>query len=253
MFDCPMCYVAAHDADRESEERNIEAVYQNFYRMAEQKNWRPISIAFQSKGETLQYLDELEKFIILFKHLKKEREVNTYHHLYTNGVLATPDVLKRLKDWEINEIRFHISASDFDQQVFQHIELAAKMDFVVTVEEPSWPLHKTQLIQSMHVFHNIGVKHFDLIEVQITKYNFNRIRKAYPGVRMFRDYYYHVYDEGLVYDLMKIKVKEGYDFSILDCNSGVERLRWGQFEAVVGYPNLADINGACAPYSFFSG
>lgn len=239
MSDCPACY---YKRDRNDANINVEFASTLADRTFDVKSGKiPYCISYQSAGETLKYVDLLEQFAPLYKEAEEKTGANIYHHLYTNGLMATPKTLSKLKDMEIDEIRFHLSASDFSENVIKNMYEAAKMNFIVTVEEPSWPNYKEDFFPLLEVFEDIGVKHLDMVEVQVTENNIDDIEKHYGDhetVGIYKDYYWHLYDGGYVYDVMEEVLKKGYSYSVLDCNSGVERCRHARMHHVVDSPDF---------------
>lgn len=245
MCKCPMCYYPKNRSEMSKDEINNIISNQFFNNLSGAK---PLSYAYQSAGETLMYVDDLEKVAAIHRTMDRQQGIQIYHHLYTNGILANRSMLERLKRMGMHELRFHLSASNFSQSVIENMYIAAEMGFSVTVEEPAWPLHKDQLFKLLEIFEDIGVIHLDIVETQLTEYNFNDIQKEYTNGRYYKDFYYHLYDEGLVYDIMEEVVSKGYNYSVLDCNSAVERSRHGKFQHV-GF-NMNSIGGMCDDFPY---
>ena len=204
-------------------------------------------VTYNSWGETLMYPAILKESSNLIKRWEKDNNKKVYNHLYTNGLLADEEMLSFLKNCGIIELRFHPSASMFSNKVLRHMKLAVEMGFVVTVEEPSLPENKEKIIQHHPVFNEIGVKHLDLVECQVTSNNREYLEKKYPNGRIYRDFLWHLYDEGMVYDIMEEVIKNKYTFSVIDCNSRVECCR--DTHQITRVPELVDWNmmeGACS-------
>jgi len=256
-----MCYYSRNRKDDEREVDYIRKLLSDFFYKSFDPNYKPVALSLQSSGETLLYINDLEMFMMILNKMKSDRNINTYHHLYTNGVLATKDNLKRLKDMGIHELRFHISASGFSKLVIENMYEASKMGFFVSVEEPSWPKHKKQLMDHLPIFEDIGLKHLNMVEVQVTKYNFNDIDKEYPNGRFYdidkeypngrfyKDALLHLYDEGLVYDIIEEVIKKGYPYSVLDCNSWIERYRHVKTSKNTWF-DMKLIDGMCADWNY---
>lgn len=248
-FKCPMCYYSRDRKDDTRELDSIKKKLSDYFYMSFKETYKPVALSLQSSGETLNYLNDLEMFMLIINKLKADRGINTYHHVYTNGVLCNEDNLKRLYDMGVHELRFHISASDFSKVVIENMYTAAKMGFFVSVEEPSWPKHKKKLIEHLPIFQDIGLKHLNLVEVQITKHNFNDIDKEYPKGRFYKDALIHLYDEGMVYDIIEEVIEKGYSYSVLDCNSWIERYRQLKTSKSVWF-DMKLIDGMCAEWDY---
>lgn len=253
---CPMCY---YDPNRqEHPQREINDWLANwFFALQEGGNYTP-GISYQSTGETMMYLDQLEKFAALINKTEEYHGLTIYHHLYTNGILCTKENLKRLRDnLKIHEIRFHVTASLYGKNpqktkkiVLDNMYEAAKMGFTISVEEPAYPKHKKELLNLLPILEDNNGKHLNLVEVQLTEFNFPNVNKINPNGKYFKDYFYHLYDEGLVYDIMEEVIAKNYHFSVLDCNSGVERCRQGRFQPV-GF-RMSSISGMCDEFDYYS-
>ena len=228
MCKCPYCYYNPSQEEilltEQQEQKEIEI---QKMKLREFENYRPAIVSYCSAGETLLYLDIFERYAAELYPLIYAKNINPYTFLYTNGILCNRENLERLKGIHVDEIRFHISASNFAPQVLENMRLAKEMGFLITVEEPSYPLNHEKLFELLPFFEEIGLNHLDLIELHLTEYNKKRMEELYPGEEYlaFKDYFYHLYDNGLVYDIMEECIKKGYHFSVIDCNSGVERCR----------------------------
>lgn len=227
MYRCPYCY---YDPNRVEESADsIKSVISDyFFNSLRPNQYRPTTFSYQSVGETLYYIDELEQIALLLDEMQRKTGIKQYRFMYTNGVLADKAMLKRMKEnLGLHEIRFHLSASNFSKTVLNNMKEAAKMGFILTVEEPSWPLHKEQIMELLPFFEEVGLKHLDLVEVQISDHNKGAIQQNYreDKWKAYKDFFYHLYDEGMVYDIMEEVINKGYSFSVIDCNSGVERCR----------------------------
>jgi pyruvate formate-lyase activating enzyme-like uncharacterized protein len=102
---------------------------------------------------------------------------------------------------------------------------AIKAGFIVSVEEPSLLENKDKLIETLPALNDIGIKHLNLVECQITSFNREYLDKKYPEGKIHRDNLWHLYDEGMVYDIIEKVIKNKYEFSVIDCNSRVECCR----------------------------
>jgi len=247
MFRCPYCY---YDPKRQKQPlEQINFWLADFRRKKMNPNWRPTIFSFQSSGETLMYLDQLEKFAELIKEMKKERVCNFYLYLYTNGVLADSKNLERLKNWGVSEIRFHTAASNFSEQVYKNIERAIEYGFTATVELPSLPHYRDKVFEMLPIIDKLGVKHLNLVECQVTIHNVDALGKLYPNGRMYQGYFIQLYDEGFVYDVIEEVIAKGYKFSVLDCNSGVESCRHGEGRYV--FFNTDSTKGMCDGWDYY--
>lgn len=254
MCKCPYCYYNPSQEEilltEQQEQKEIEI---QKMKLREFENYRPAIVSYCSAGETLLYLDIFERYAAELYPLIYAKNINPYTFLYTNGILCNRENLECLKGIHVDEIRFHISASNFAPQVLENMRLAKEMGFLITVEEPSYPLNREKLFELLPFFEEIGLNHLDLIELHLTEYNKKRMEELYPGEEYlaFKDYFYHLYDNGLVYDIMEECIKKGYHFSVIDCNSGVERCRNNIDQDVLF--DWKSVEGMCADWDTGAG
>lgn len=250
MCNCPECYYARGRSDVNNERPgHAENILGDFFRRSLDKDWMPLGYAYQSAGETLMYIDKLKPFAPIFRMYEKKHGINIYHHLYTNGLLIDDEMLDTLEYMKIAEIRFHLSASNFSDKVFKAMELTKQRGTItLSVEEPAMPHREETLLSYLGDFNNLDVKHVNIVEVQITQNNKPELDKMYPKGRMYKEHFYHLYDEGMVYKVMREKVKNNYNFSVLDCNSVVENHRHAK-NSYLGM-DIKTLDGMCADFNF---
>jgi pyruvate formate-lyase activating enzyme-like uncharacterized protein len=212
--------------------------------------WKPEIFSYNSWGETLLALTGGDRDVFLraaaiTQRIEERHGYKIYKKLYTNGLLADEDTLAFLKnELDITEIRFHLSASRFSEAVYQHMETARAMGFVVVVEEPSLPCNREQLFDMLPRLEAIGAKHLDICEVEITENNIQRLHELLPEGRMYKNMAYHLYDEGLVYDLIEEVIRKEYTFSVIDCNSDRERFARSGRDEALDLEDLEDVFAA---------
>lgn len=88
--------------------------------------------------------------------------------MYTNGSLVTSEIIQKLKNAGLNEIRFDISARDY---ALDKLALAVNHIPVVTVEIPAIPEDLDRLAQLIPVMHETGVNHLNLHQLRLTPHN----------------------------------------------------------------------------------
>ncbi len=246
MCKCPYCY---YNPSREeqllNEQQECKELEFTEYKLKEFDAYKPAIVSLCSSGETLMYIDYFERYAPrIYPHLYRKK-IRPYTFLYTNGILADEAMLDRLQRIGVNEIRFHWSASNFSDEVLEHMKLAKKKGFVLTIEEPAFPKNRDAIIERLPIMEEIGLDHLDIVELHLTKYNYQAMEKEFPGddYLVYKDFFYQLYDNGMVYDIMEIVLREGYHFSVIDCNSGVERCRNNQDQDVCF--NWDSIEGMC--------
>ena len=158
-------------------------------------------------------------------------------------------MLERLQRIGVQEVRFHWSASGFSDEVYAHMKCAKARGMVVTVEEPAYPPNRDAIMERLPMLEELGLSHLDLIELHLTEYNWDAMQKLFPGdgYAAYKDYFYHLYDNGMTYDIMEECIRRGYHFSVIDCNSGVERCR-NNLDQDVCF-SWACVENMCSPWN----
>ncbi len=104
---------------------------------------------------------------------KRKLGGNLHSWLYTNGSLITPELLLKLRDAGLDEIRFDIGALDY---VLDKAALAVGIIPTVTVEIPAIP-EKIELMKEKLVeMADLGIKHLNLHQLRLTNYNYKRLK-----------------------------------------------------------------------------
>ena len=115
-----------------------------------------------SGGEPFLEPDRLLAWVSWFK----ERFPEKYYWVYTNGVLASPDVVRRLAEAGLDEIRFNMAATGYrDPKVLANVEAAARLLPCVTVEIPAIPEDAGQVLAALEPWVAAGVKCLNLHEL----------------------------------------------------------------------------------------
>jgi len=148
------------------------------------------NIFFDSVEDCINYLKKFnfkgigfsggEPFLIfntLVKYIKKIKEVFGSKHyiwMYTNGDLVTEEKLKILNKLGLDEIRFDLSARDYD---IKPVELAIKHIKTVTIEIPAIPEDLERIKYLLKKFEDMGVKYLNLHQLSMNKFNYKEYVK----------------------------------------------------------------------------
>ncbi len=118
-----------------------------------------------SGGEPLMTLDRVVAFL---KALGEQVKSPLHTWMYTNGILASSDRLKALRDNGLKEIRFDLSAVDYH---LNSLKKAVGIIPIVTVEIPAIPedLEKTKPL--LKVLADTGVNFLNLHQIRCTPFN----------------------------------------------------------------------------------
>lgn len=241
-LNCPYC-----TSDKKVDEHNekvASAVKVKILRASGNPNFYMRRISFSGGGEPLLYIDFIAKCMGLFHDMEKYLKKRPWYYLYTNGTNASVNMLSRLKTLGFDEIRFHLGATNFSKKVYKNIENAVRYFKAVTVETPSWPPHRDKLFGMLPVIEDIGVKHLNIGEIEVNKFNYHKIASAMPKGEIYQCYEAHLYDGGMVYDIMEEVMNKGYSYSVLDCNGFVKSIQRSVGKDVCH----ESVDGLCAAY-----
>lgn len=228
-LDCVYCFRrGGSEPDRDARLRWKAKLVKDSY----SPGYAPTAFSFSGGGEPLAYIETIRGYMDLLHQLEPKMARKPWYFLYTNGLLADHDTLLRLKDMGFDEIRFHPGASNFSRKVFRHMREAVRHFKAITVETPAWPPHRDQLFQMLPVLDDLGVKHLNLGEVEVTRANLDRILAVLPDAEIYPCYEMHLYDGGLVYDIIEEVIDRKYSFSVLDCNAFVKSIQRGPAKSV---------------------
>lgn len=119
-----------------------------------------------SGGEPLLYL---ESRVIPLAAMLRKRKAGIYQWLYTNGVLTTPDSMKKLADAGIEEVRVDLAATGFDEGVMNKLSMMRSIVGNVTVQVPSIPEVHYKLVSEKIIPRLIdnGVERLNLQELYV--------------------------------------------------------------------------------------
>lgn len=124
-----------------------------------------------SGGEPLLTLERSLDYLLT---VKKHFGNNIHSWIYTNGSLVTPDILARLRDCGLDEIRFDIGAGDYS---LDKAFLAVGQIPTVTIEIPAVPEEKERLKTTLKQMAAGGINFLNLHQLRLTNYNYRHFRK----------------------------------------------------------------------------
>ncbi len=150
----------------------------------------------------------------------------------------------QVQDLGFDEIRFHLGASNFSKEVYQNLEKAIGYFKAVSVETPAWPPHRNNLFEMLPIIDSIGLKHLNLGEIEIHASNLDKIAGILPNAEIYQCYEMHLYDGGLVYDIIEEVIRKKYSYSVIDCDCFVKSIQRGHAKLV----SHQDVSDLCAVY-----
>ena len=122
-----------------------------------------------SGGEPFMTFDRTLSFVA---GIKRRLGARIYLWLYTNGILATPEKLARLRDAGLDEIRFNIGASGFS---LEGVSKAVGLIPRVTVEVPAVPERLDLLAGLIPRMYELGVSFLNLHQIRCTAFNYPKL------------------------------------------------------------------------------
>lgn len=145
-------------------------------------------------GEPLLHKDE----VIRFYTRARELYPDAYMRLYTSGSYLDEDILLRLKDVGLDEIRFSIKTDDTPEQqelTFSRIELSKRCIPHVMVEMPVLPDELDVMKSLLRRLDGLGVQGINLLELCFPLCNAPEFAKRgyklkNPPMRVLYDYWY---------------------------------------------------------------
>lgn len=123
-----------------------------------------------SGGEPLLTLDRTLKYM---KALNRTPGHALHVWLYTNGTLLNENIVGRLADAGLDEIRFDLSAASYD---LKKLKLAIGRIPCVTVEIPAISEDFDQVSKLLAVLKEAGVDHLNLHQLRLTRHNSARLK-----------------------------------------------------------------------------
>ena len=171
-----------------------------------------------SGGEPFLYLEKIEE---MASFINENFGDSIYQWIYTNGLLVTEDKIKKLKDLNIKEIRFHIGASDCNPQVIEKLKYSSKI-LRTTIETPSLPIIKDFLINNdgFKKIIDYGVTQLNLSELYFVQNNeiIDKYTK-YIYSSMFRGTHESpIISRLITYDIIEYALENNLKIIINDCS-----------------------------------
>jgi pyruvate formate-lyase activating enzyme-like uncharacterized protein len=145
------------------------------------------AVAFRSPADYVAYLEQFgfrgmslsggeplltpNRSLAFLAAAKKRFGERLHSWLYTNGTLVDRDILLRLRDAGLDEIRFDIGATSYSLAM---AALAVGIIPTVTVEIPAVPEDLPILAGKMSEMADVGIDHLNLHQLRLTPYNLQR-------------------------------------------------------------------------------
>ena len=168
---CFYCPTDQNDISVPTTNRVPFATAQDYAEYVQRLGFRGVSI---SGGEPLM---TFKRTLAYIQAVRQTIGPHLHIWMYTNGTLVTADHLHELKAAGLNEIRFDISAVDYD---LAKPELAAGIIDCVTVEIPAIPEDAERLKNLLPQMAAVGIRHLNLHQLRLTPFNaHNLVQRPY--------------------------------------------------------------------------
>jgi len=115
----------------------------------------------------------LDKLLIYLKTIRRRFGKKIYLWVYTNGDLVKKNKLRQLKESGLDEIRFNISARNYD---LERVKEAVGIIDTVTVEIPAIPEDLEIVKKNLSRMKRMGVKYLNLHQLYATACNFEKLK-----------------------------------------------------------------------------
>lgn len=154
-------------------------------------------------------------------------EQGLWQYLYTNGLAATDDVLQSVADAGLNEIRFNLQASDFNDMVIDCMGRAKDRMEVVCVETPMYSKSYHNFVSKRKHILSTGVDQLNLPELQAPSLEQYLLFRQSEGLmyKHRRGYVSPLSSRYLTADLIKLAEEEDWPVVINDCSNDTKYYR----------------------------
>jgi hypothetical protein len=176
--------------------------------MIEAANMNALGAAITG-GDPLIPIDQTIEYI---QKMKREFGQQFHIHLYTSGRHATEEVLKKLYEAGLDEIRFHPQ----NKKQRESIKQALVFDWDVGAEIPILPGKKEQTIEFFDYLQSLeGIRFCNMNELEATESNLQALKKHHYTIKNTNSSAIKGSEE-LALELLK---ETNYDFSLHYCSS----------------------------------
>ena len=147
----------------------------------------------------------------------------TYHQwMYTNGTFATNDNMRRLYDVGIRELRFNLSATQFDRKVIARMKEARRIFDQVCLEIPMTRKNYESLLETADEILDTGLDQMNLAEFIVGEHHLAQAEKLQGEGRLYSYKGFicsPVKSRRYTYEVIRRAVKEKWPVVINDCSN----------------------------------
>jgi hypothetical protein len=124
-----------------------------------------------SGGEPLLFFERTLDYV---QNIKKYFGDKIYLWIYTNGILGSEEIYRKLANAGIDEVRFDIGATKYD---LKYLKKATNIIPTITIEIPAVPEEFDKLKRIIPELISIGVSNLNLHQLRLTNYNAPKLLK----------------------------------------------------------------------------
>ncbi|MFH1201782.1 MAG: radical SAM protein [Candidatus Omnitrophota bacterium] len=225
---CSFCYYFGEKdfASKEMIPADVYMINESFYTqddvklLLEKQGKKFINGAAWLHYEPLLELDKMPP-LIEFIHQK-----GFHQWMYTNGILATEENLKKLSDAGLDEIRFNLAATDCSDRVIKNMNIARKYFKYLCIESPMFTKFYNSFMKKRKEILDTGVDHIHFAELQLLPKTMANFKDQGPVYRYKRGYVSPIKSRQLTYDVFETAVKENWKNVVLhDCSNETKFFR----------------------------
>lgn len=166
---------------------------------------------------------KIDKMIPLMKFI---HEQGLHQWLYTNGVLASEENLRKLSRAGLEEIRFNLAATNCSDGVIKNMKAARRHFKYLCIESPMYTEFYNSFMEKRGAILDTGVDHIHLAELQLLNKTLLNFKGEGPIYRLRGGYVSPIKSRQLVYDIFECAAKERWRNVVLhDCSNEVKLYR----------------------------
>lgn len=174
-------------------------------------NQKPTGIAYVY----LEPFMEIEKY---YKVVETFSQAGIHQHLYTNGLGATEERLKRLGQAGLPELRFNLGASHCANAVIKSMAMAKKYIPKVGIETPMTPDFYEEFQAKKEEILATGIDFMNCAELHLNENNIHNYAGE-PMVSTRLGYISPIFSRRITLKLMKQSVEENWGIVLHDCSN----------------------------------
>ena len=219
---CPFCYDYGMLEDIEPIGEGLWEIGGTRYREED----LPLLFMLQNKPTGISYV-YLEPFMEIEKYypvIRRFHEAGIHQHMYTNGILATPENLKALGEAGLDELRFNLGATNASDRVIEAMAAARNYIPQVGIETPmTREFHDTFLRKKEKIFAS-GAAFMNCAELHLNENNLSN----YAGEALYfyrMGYLSPIISRDLTLRLMKTAGAEHWPLLLHDCSNATKFAR----------------------------